>query len=306
MNMQDFYNPEDRAYNDSYIDQYAINAYVAKVFGWMFIGLLVTALVTWAIVFGLEYSIAVADLVFEVDRFGIGPNIVKHAVKQGAAAFVHYSFPRHMSMKSHVFCRNQMRDTCAKEGIKFIETAALDPMGEAGSYIAEQFILDDVSRMVARYGENTAFYSTNCLLQAPLIKSITDNHAIFPLACCPSPFHGFPEAFDIEMGEGIPDLGYIISETSRIAASRNMTGRLSTWPVPIIMMSTSVGVEYAIKWINGEVPKTGIDDKVLMDCINAYIREATGQDHEVTMTSLTEDGKVYNNTKLLLMSYLNY
>jgi len=64
MNMQDFYNPEDRAYNDSYIDQYAINAYVAKVFGWMFIGLLVTALVTWAIVFGLEYSIAVADLVF--------------------------------------------------------------------------------------------------------------------------------------------------------------------------------------------------------------------------------------------------
>jgi len=64
MNNQDFYNPEDCAYNNSYIDQYAINAYVAKVFGWMFIGLLVTALTTGAILYGMENSMAVADLVF--------------------------------------------------------------------------------------------------------------------------------------------------------------------------------------------------------------------------------------------------
>ena len=249
---------------------------------------------------------ALVDLVLTPDRFSIGSLIIKQAKKQGAKTFVHYSFPRHMSGGLKVICRDLMRENCAAEGLEFVEAVAIDPLGESGVFSAEQFILDDVPRMVTRYGENTAFFTTNCFLQVPLIKVICDTHAIFPQPCCPSPYHGFPDALGIETGEGIPDINYIINETARIAASKNMTGRLSTWPAPLTMMSTNAGVEYGIKWMKEKVPKTGIDDQVLMDCMTNYIKEIKGRDVEIKMTPLSTGGKVYNNFKLLLMNYLDY
>ena len=254
----------------------------------------------------IDVSAVRANLILMPDVLGMGPAIVKQARKQGAEAFVHYSFPRHMSMMLKTASRDLMKETCAAEGIEFIDTVALDPVGEPGSYSAEQFILEDVPRMVARYGENTAFFCTNCFLQVPLIKAVVDCHAIFSQPCCPSPYHGFPEALGIETGEGMPDLNFVISESSRISAGKNMTGRLSTWPAPLTLMSTNAGVEYAVKWIKGEVPRTGIDDKILMDCMTAYIKETTGRDIDVSMTSFSQGDKVYSNLKMLLMSYLNY
>jgi len=42
----------------AHVDEYAVNAYIAKVFGWMFIGLLVTTLTTVGIIFGVNLSYA--------------------------------------------------------------------------------------------------------------------------------------------------------------------------------------------------------------------------------------------------------
>ena len=251
-------------------------------------------------------SAGIADLILMPNDLGMGPVIVKQARKQGATAFVHYSFPRHLAIEHRAACRDLMRETCIAEGMEFVGATAIDPMGEGGVYNAGQFITDDVPRMVAKYGENTAFYSTNCFIQVPLIKAVCDSHAIFPQLCCPSPYHGFPEALGIKTGEGMPDLNYIINETFRIAANKNMHGRLSTWPVPLSMMFTNVGAEYAIRWIKGEVPKTGIDDKALMECMTNYIKETTGKDISVNMTPFSEGGKTYNNLKILLMDYLDY
>ena len=62
---QGYYNPDlviDYAeYN--VIDAYEINAYMAKVFGWMFYGLLVTVLTTVALVLGINSSPAFAQLI---------------------------------------------------------------------------------------------------------------------------------------------------------------------------------------------------------------------------------------------------
>jgi len=54
-------------YDITQCDQRAVNAYVAKVFGWMFIGLMVTALTTFAILYGMSVNDgynAFADFVF--------------------------------------------------------------------------------------------------------------------------------------------------------------------------------------------------------------------------------------------------
>ena len=246
------------------------------------------------------------DLVLDTDGLGMGPAMVKQAKKQGAKVFVHYSFPRHMALAHLAMRRDMIQAVCESEGLLFVNASALDPTGDAGVYDAQQFILDDVPKLVAKYGEDVAFFSTNCFLQIPLIRSVIDNHAIFPQPCCPSPFHGFPEALGIEVGEGLPDVNYMIAESKRIIASKDMTGRLSSWPISLSMMLTHVGAEYAIKWINGQVPKTGIDDKVLIGCMKSYIKEVSGEDTGIFIDSYSEQGTAYNNFKLVLMDYLDY
>jgi hypothetical protein len=234
----------------------------------------------------------------------MGSAMVRQAKSMGAENFVHYSFPRHMSQVMLSGRRDLMRQTCQEVGINFIDATAPDPTSEVGVPGAQQFILEDVPKMVAQYGDNTAFFSTNCSMQIPLVRASVDNHAIYPQPCGPSPFHGFPSALGIETGAA--DINYVISETKRIAAENDMTGRLSTWPVPAAMMSTCASVEYAFKWMNGEVPKEGLDQNVLSQCIAGYILETTGSVVDIDLTPYEENGVTYNNFILTFMGYLVY
>jgi hypothetical protein len=188
--------------------------------------------------------------------------------------------------------------------VQFVDATAPDPTSDVGITGAQQFILEDVPKMIARYGQDTAFFSTNCAMQTPLIKAVVDGRAIYPQPCCPSPFHGFPSALGIE-AKGL-DVKYMVEETRKVLASKNELGRISTWPIPGAMMFTNAGAEYAIKWLNGQVPKTGIDNKVLADCMSAYIRETVGETLNVAMVPYTESGRSYENFKLVLVDYLTY
>jgi hypothetical protein len=236
----------------------------------------------------------------------MGPVMVQQAKAQGASVFVHYSFPRHMSIVMLAARRDLIREYCAIEGLQYVDATAPDPTGDSGVTGAQQFILEDVPRMVARYGTDTAFFSTNCAMQIPLIKGVVDSRAIYPQPCCPSPYHGFPAALGLETGGGLADISWMINETKKIAASNNMTGRLSTWPVPASMTWTNAGAEYAIRWLNGQVPKNGIDERALKECMNEYIKATVGADVDSTMVAYTEGGVTYDNFKLVLMGYLTY
>ena len=247
-----------------------------------------------------------ASLMLRPDELGMGQAMVHQAKKQGAGVFVHYSFPRHMSQMIISSRRSLIEETCAKESLGFIDATALDHQGEAGIDGARQFILENVPRIVAEYGENTAFFCTNCNLQSSLIRAVVDNHAIYPQPCCPSPYHGFPQALGIITGEDFSNLSYLIGEISRIAEEKNMTDRLSSWPVSSSMMYANAGAEYAIKRIRGQAPKDGIDDSILMDCMSTYVKEVVGEESNVYMKPYLEEGITYKNFKLILMSYLDF
>ena len=55
-------------YDASQLDQQAVNAYVAKVFGWMFFGLLVTALTTFGIIYGIAINDAFAEFILQAQQ----------------------------------------------------------------------------------------------------------------------------------------------------------------------------------------------------------------------------------------------
>jgi len=247
-----------------------------------------------------------ADLILSPAELESGPAMVHQAITMGAKAFVHYSFPRHMSVVMLAIRRELIRETCAELGIEFIDATAPDPTGSGGLEATQKFILEDVPKLIEKYGKDTAFFSTNCGIQPALVRAVVENGGIFPQPCCPSPFHGFPEALDIQVEIHPENIDYVISETSRILAERGMTGRLSTWPVSSTGMFTVVGVEYAIKWLNEEVPDVGIDKVLLGDLCREYVKEVSGSDISVSITSPEENDMVYSNYFMPMLDYITY
>lgn len=243
-----------------------------------------------------------AQLILQPDELAMGNEIPVQAKKLGAKVFVHYSFPRHMSQVLLSSRRELMKKKCAEIGLEFVDATAPDPTGDSGLPGAQQFILEDVPKMVAKYGKDTAFFSTNCAMQIPLIKAVVDTGAIYPQPCCPSPYHGFPTALGIESDSSKPgDLQHVIDETKRILAEKGLTGRLSTWPVPVAMMSTVASTEYAFKVMAGEVPFDKLDIPVLEQCMADYAKVPVK-----SAPYVDEAGKSYDNYLFVLMGFLTY
>ena len=245
-----------------------------------------------------------ANLILSVDDLMMGANMVQQASKMGAKTFVHYSFPRHMEQDILSKRRDLIRGECEGLGLQFIDATAPDPVSDVGVIGAQQFILDDVPKMISEYGKDTAFFCTNCALQIPMIKAVADGGAIYPQPCCPSPYHGFPSALELYSGESIasmPDSKHMIAETKKALAEKNMTGRMSAWPVSPFMMMSVAGAEYAVKWINGEVQKEGIDIDALKECMADYAGIPAS-----LRPFMDENEIVYDNFQLFLMDYITY
>lgn len=241
-----------------------------------------------------------ADLILMPDELKMGENIPVQAQKLGAKTLVHYSFPRHMSQVLLSARRELMREKCAELGIEFVDATAPDPTGDSGVTGAQQFILEDVPKMVEQYGKDTAFFSTNCAMQIPLIKACVDTGAIYPQPCCPSPYHGFPTALGIESGDYSGDsLQNVIEQTTKKLEEKGVLGRFSTWPVPIAMMNTVAATEYALKWINGEVGDE-LDIEVLEQCMADYAGV------KVESSAYVEGSQEYPHYRLVIMDFLTY
>jgi hypothetical protein len=168
---------------------------------------------------------------------------------------------------------------------------------------AQQYILKDMPKMVEQYGKDTAFFATNCGLQIPLIKAVAENGAMYPSPCDPSPYHGYPLALGVMSNDydgGRLELDYVISESARMLKEHGVLGRFSNWPVPASMMFTHAAVEYAIKWLNGEVPKEGLDTAVLAQCMKDY----AGVD--AFLRDYDEGDGHFPNWQFVLLDYMIY
>ena len=214
-----------------------------------------------------------ADILLEPDQLKRGESIVKVAEKMGAKTFVHYSFPRHMSMELLSQRRDIMKNTAKELGLEFVEVDAPDPLGDSGISGAQQFILEDVPRQVDKYGKDTAFFSTNCAMQEPLIKASLETGAIFPEQCCPSPYHAYPGALGLEIPEDkAGDLEYMTAQIKEKVAEKNGTGRFGTWKYPANMTMIEAGVEYAIAYGRGETDK--FNEEVLLKKLKAIVGDS--------------------------------
>jgi len=194
-----------------------------------------------------------ADLCVIPDELRRGETILDLASKMGAKTFVHYSFPRHMSQELLSRRKDIMERKAAEVGIKFLHVNAPDPMGDQGLPGSQRFILEDVPRQVAQHGKDTAFFSTNCGMQEPLIRAALDAGAIFPEQCCPSPTHGYPGALGIAIPEGqTGNMAAVRAAIKEKVTAAGENGRMATWPESVGIVSIVALCELGIQGVRGE------------------------------------------------------
>ena len=195
-----------------------------------------------------------ADIAIQPDQLERGRTIMAEAAAMGAKSFVHYSFPRHMSQELLSRRRDIMKQAAAENHMQFYFVTAPDPMAEGGLPATQQFVLEDQPRQIKKLGKGTAFFSTNCGMQDPLIRSVLASGGYVPEQCCPSPTHGYPTALGIAVPpDKAGDIAYINSENKRVIAEHNMTGHFGTWIAPESMVAIRATVDILVDAVDKKV-----------------------------------------------------
>lgn len=243
------------------------------------------------------------DLVIHPDEVNMGNTIPEQAQALGAKTMVHYSFPRHMSSALYKARKELMAEQCEKRGITFVEETCPDPMGDLGIPGAQMFILEDIPRKVSTYGKDTCFFNTNCSMQEPLIQAAVKSGAIVAQQCCPSPFHGYPGALGIAVNsEKLGDSQAMIDAIREKMAEKGVSGRFSTWEVPVNMTIIQGAVDYAMKYCNGETNGKN-DGDALAESLNQIAGEGNVS---VSHYKSLMTGKEVENMYMILEKYVTF
>ena len=170
-----------------------------------------------------------ADLIINADNISRGYLIIAAAKKLGATEFVHISFPRHMSYELLSRRNNIMKEACKDLGVGYHFETAPDPTSDVGVAGAQQFILEKVPAWIEKYGDNTAFFSTNDAHTEPLLKRIADGEGFFIEADLPSPLMGYPGALGIDLANVAGDFPAILERVEEAVVAKGGSGRMGTW-----------------------------------------------------------------------------
>lgn len=243
---------------------------------------------------------AAADFVLYTDEPKQGDTIMETCAKWGVDVFVHYSFPRHLAMETIAARKELLEENAAALGIQYVEATAPDPTGDAGVAGAQQFILEDVPLKLKEFeGKKVAFFTTNCGMQEPLQAAILDQpNAYYPQPCCPSPYHAFPASLGLEIKAGGDDTE-ALKAIAAVLKKHNALGRYSTWPSPVNMSIVDVSVEYAKKWIAGEI--TSKNDGAAIAAM--FEEKAPGA---IVSNYTNADGQTFDNYYTVLLGAVDF
>jgi hypothetical protein len=242
-----------------------------------------------------------ADICFDLDIVQQGIQLADATKLMGCDTLVHYSFPRHMAVEKLLARRNAMALRCKELGITFIDGVTPDPTSDSGATGVQQFVLEDVPKMITRYGQNTAFFGTNQAQVEPMIKVVLANKGYFLMPNDPSPFIGFTSALGIEIPDQYQGNAiYMAGQISEKLAERGLTGHAGNWNVSLQMLNLQVGAAYAKKYIDGKT--NGLFDP---NAFREAMIEIAGEGVAIS-TNRDSSGKELPNYMLILADYMTY
>lgn len=194
-----------------------------------------------------------SDLSLIENKTATGTTIIEQAVSMNAKTFVYITCENDLENSAISAHEELLKETCSSLEISFIEAIAPNPFGAEGVTGTQAWINENVPLYVEEYGKNTAFYASNEAMSIPLIQQVATCGAILPQLCNPSPYHGYPEAFDIDLTDHEADTSHLLHQIKSAIASYNNAGRMAAWSVPQNIIVLRAGVDYSLQWCKGTV-----------------------------------------------------
>lgn len=228
-----------------------------------------------------------ADLIIDPDSLSRGYLIPLAAKKMGAKTFVHISFARHLEIEAIAKRKDIMKATCKKIGLQFISIEAPDPIGEGGIAKAQNYILENVSKWIKKYGRDTAFFTTNEAHNEPLIKKVAELGGIFVEQDLPGPNVGYPKALNIEITKNMT-YENLLKEIENVLKKKNI-GRMGTWVYPFGNVSTKFLLNYAMNKIEGDSKELNLENS------RKALEKITPKANWVVSNYIDENGKTNLN-----------
>lgn len=239
------------------------------------------------------------DLNLDTNWLERGRTIVEKANKMGAKTFVHYSFPTHLSKPLISARKDKMKETCEKLGMEFVEVVTPDPQTGDSVEAMQQFLQEDIPRQIEKYGKDTNIFGSNCPMYDVIIKEALELKYIVAEQCCPTPTQAYPTVLGLEISEedqtNFDKINEMISEK---VAEKDMTGRLSGWPISVTVYMPEFAVEVAKEVVENDF------DYLDATKLNELTKEKFGV--EVDYTKLEDSGKTLDNYFVMLMESIYY
>ena len=245
-----------------------------------------------------------ADLVLITDEEGMDFSIAQQAQRLGASTVVFYERPRSSPFPFLPERRERMELKSDEIGIQFAEHVAMEKRDSANNPLILEGFINDFIKAIEEYDKDIAIYNANIpprdLLN--LINAAAETDVI--LIC--HLYHFIAASLgvipDFNFYDILPPEEEYIYKIRAIFAEKNMAGRISAWSVPDSWVNIYASVQYAIKWINGEVPREGIDVDALRQLMEDFALV------DVKLTPFVEEGtgQTFDNFFMVLMDFITF
>lgn len=236
-----------------------------------------------------------SDLISDCDNISRGYIMIKNAKAMGAKTFVHISFPRHMSVELLARRRNIMEAACKDLGLQFAFETAPDPATDIGLAGAQAQLLQMMPGLIAKYGKDAAFFTTNDGLSEPLIKQVVANGAIYVENDTPTPLIGFPAALNLDLKDVAGDFPAIVKRIEDTIKEKGESGRIGACAYSFSYCNSLALGKFAMDVID---KKAKIDDTKAL--IAAYDKVTPGCKWVTTTYSDAKTKEVKKNYLLVL------
>ena len=241
----------------------------------------------------------VADIIVNSNDFARGYYDILRAKDMGATAFVHMSFPRHMSVETLSRRRNMFEEACKDLGIEFVFVTVPDPASEVGVAGAQQQVYDMMPRLIDQHGKDAVYFTTNTALHEPIIKRVAELGGMFLDQDDMSPNCGYPGALGLDLTAQMGDWWAMTQEIEKDIVDKGQGGRMGTWAYSFLYCGTTGLYQLAVDMIEGR--DTG-DFK--NDLIKAYQAVTPGCEWALEMYVDPNGNEISNYYLLSMETYI--
>ncbi len=204
----------------------------------------------------IDYYVSqTADLAITIGKNESCTAMVAGAKKAGMKTVVYLIPDKYETNKSIIKTGEALKAACEEKNVDYVERVY--DAHTTDMSVAANLVQKTVAACVEEYGNDTAFYSSSCLVTDAVINAAAENEAGFIYGFCNCPQHHYKTAFGVDGGENYSQL----LENLRESVDKNVRKKMCVIESAPTSVMLKVAMGYAIAYCNGSIKNDAAFDE---------------------------------------------